>query len=104
MKCCSPKRELAKVLPHGFDGPICITTYDGEKMCVASDRDAWPWFRVQRQHSSLLLLLRPGDDFDSFETHPMAKKANLNKAELVMLRLYTGYTASTRCAPVLEVV
>ena len=46
--CCSPKEELARVLPQGTKGPICITTFDGEKMCVASDRDAW--LRVQRQN------------------------------------------------------
>jgi hypothetical protein len=74
MVYCSPKKELDKVLPHGSTGAICTTTYDGKEMCV------------------------------DFETHPMAKKANLNKAELVMLRLYTGYTANTRCASVLEVI
>ncbi len=47
--CCSPKQEFDKVLPDGPQGQICITTYDGKKMCVASDRDAWPWLRVQRR-------------------------------------------------------
>ena len=62
------------MLPNGAEGAICTTTYDGKEMCV------------------------------DIETHPMAMEANLNKAELVMLRLYTGYTANARCASLLEVI
>eukprot|EP00961_Rhodomonas_salina_P197070 2659858-Rhodomonas_salina.1 len=56
----SAKEQLDMVLPGGWKDPINNKDYEGKVMCEA------------------------------FESHRFAKAAGLTKAELAMLRMYTG--------------